>query len=185
MLTPEKTYRSNAGQCYKFGEYPTYGPPTPTRLLRLFGKDREIFLKGRRCENQGLGIGAFVYYRRVVESHKDQILDEIIKVANKVAPDLVPKFEEAKKQNQFLSAIETVKDAMPQALLINGHNPLTLLHSALSEGLHAQTDEQCLQLAHAVRVVLGDLAERIGQTLKDEAELNAAISRLMSPQTSS
>jgi hypothetical protein len=151
----------------------------------LFGKDREIFLKGRRCENQGLCIGAFVYYRRVVENHKDQILDEIIKVANKFAPELVPTFEAAKTQHQFLSAMETVKDAMPQALLINGHNPLTLLHSALSEGLHAQTDEECLELAHAVRIVLADLAERIGQALKDEAELNTAISRLMNPRVSS
>jgi hypothetical protein len=78
-----------------------------------------------------------------------------------------------------LKAIESVKDSIPESLLVNGHNPLTLLHSALSEGLHAQTDEQCLELAQAVRVVLAELAERIGQALKDEAELNAAISRLM------
>jgi hypothetical protein len=168
-----------SGRGYKFGEYPPYGPPTPTRLLRLFGQDREIFLKGRRCENQGLGIGAFVYYRRVVESHKDQILDEVIKVARKVAPEHIEALSTAKEENQFLKAIESVKDAIPQALLINGHNPLTLLHSALSEGLHAKTDEQCLELAQAVRVVLAELAERISQVLKDEAELKAAVTRLM------
>src|SRR5262249_37076733 len=55
-----------SGECFKFGEIPIYGPPTPARLIRLFGKDRDIFLKGRQCENHGLGIGAFVYYRRVV-----------------------------------------------------------------------------------------------------------------------
>jgi hypothetical protein len=168
--------------CFKFGEYPAYGPPTPTRLLRLFGKDRDIFLKGRQCENHGLGIGAFVYYRRVVENHKDQILDEIIKVANKVAPELVNALELAKKENQFSKALESVKNAIPQALLINGQNPLTLLHSALSEGLHDQSDDECLDLAHAVRVVLAELAERIGQALKDEAELKTAISRLMKPE---
>src|SRR6266853_4303011 len=166
------------GDCIKFGEIPTYGPPTPTRLLRLFGEDREIFLKGRRCENQGLGIGAFTYYRRIVESHKNQILDEIIKVAAKVAPGMVEMLEDAKNENQFLKSIDSVKHSIPQSLLINGHNPLMLLHSALSEGLHAQTDEQCLELAQAVRVVLADLAERIGQALKDEAELNAAVTRL-------
>jgi hypothetical protein len=167
------------GDCIKFGEFPTYGPPTPTRLLRLFGTDRETFLKGRRCENQGLGIGAFTYYRRIVESHKNQILDEIIKVAAKVAPGMVEMLEDAKNENQFLKSIDSVKHSIPQSLLINGHNPLMLLHSALSEGLHAQTDEQCLELAQAVRVVLADLAERIGQALKDEAELNAAVTRLM------
>ncbi len=169
------------GDCIKFGEIPTYGPPTPTRLLRLFGEDREIFLKGRRCENQGLGIGAFSYYRRIVESHKNQILDEIIKVASKVAPEMVGAFEAAKNENQFLRAIEAVKGVLPQTLLINGHNPLTMLHSALSAGLHEQPDERCLDLAHDVRVVLADLAERIGQALKDDAELTAAISRLTKP----
>jgi hypothetical protein len=166
------------GDCVKFGEIPPYGSPTPPRLLRLFGDDREIFLKGRRCENQGLGIGAFSYYRRIVENHKDQILDEIIKVAKKIAPEMVATLETAKTENQFLKAIASVKDALPQVLFINGHNPLTLLHSALSKGLHADTDEQNLEAAHDVRLVLAELTERIGTALKDEAELNAAISRL-------
>jgi hypothetical protein len=169
---------STSATCFKFGEHPPYGPPTPTRLLRLFGKDRDIFLKGRQCENHALGIGAFVYYRRVVESHKDQIIDEIAKVAEKVSPDLVPLLQKAKAENQFSNAVESIKNAIPQSLLINGQNPLMLLHKALSEGLHAQTDEECLELAHDVRVILAELAERIGQALKDEAELNAAITRL-------
>ncbi len=71
------------GEIYKLGEFPVYGPPTPTRLLKLIGPDREIFLKGRRSENQGLGIGSFIYYRRVVENQKDRILREIIKVSLK------------------------------------------------------------------------------------------------------
>jgi len=166
------------GDCIKFGEIPPYGSPTPPRLLRLFGGDRNVFLKGRRCENQGLGIGAFSYYRRIVESHKDQILDEIIKVAKKIAPEMVENLETAKAENQFSKSIGDIKATLPPVLFINGHNPLMLLHSALSDGLHAGTDEECLEAAHDVRVVLAELTERIGIALKDEAELNAAISRL-------
>jgi hypothetical protein len=174
---------ATAGTCYKFGELPQYGPPTPTRLLRLFGDERETFLKGRRCENQGLGIGAFAYYRRVVENQKNRILDEVIRVCEKIhaAPDVIKVLEDAKKETQFSKAMDNVKDAIPQALLIKGqHNPLTLLHTALSRGLHAQTDQECLDLAHDIRVVLVELAERLGQALKDEAELNTAVTRLMS-----
>lgn len=47
--------------------------------------------------------------------------------------------------------------------------------------MHELSDEQCLQVAHDVRVVLVELAERLGQALKDEAEINSAISRLMNP----
>ena len=132
----------------------------------------------RQCENHALGVGAFSYYRRVVESHKDQIFDEIIKVTRKIAPDIVASLETAKREQQLLKAIESVRDAIPQGLLINGHNPLTLLHSALSEGLHAQTDEQCLEAAHDIRVVLTALVQRLNEALRDEAELNAAIERL-------
>lgn len=149
------------------------------RLLTLFGKDRQLFLKGRRSESHGLGIGAFSYYRQIVEGHKDRLLDEIIKVAKKVAPDMVAGLEAAKAENQFSKAVSSVKDGLPPVLFIDSHNPLTLLHSALSEGMHAATDEECLQAAHDVRVVLAELAERIGAALKDQAELNAAISRLI------
>jgi hypothetical protein len=172
------------GTAYKFGELPPFGPITPTRLLKLLGDQREFFLKGRRCENQGLGIGAFGYYRRVVEHQKGRIIDEIIKVSEKLGatPDALKLLAEARSETQFSKSVAMIKDGLPQALLINGHNPLTLLHNALSAGLHEQTDEVCLELAQAVRVVLVDLSERLSQTLKDEAELNLAVSRLLKPR---
>ncbi len=59
------------------------------------------------------------------------------------------------------------------------NNPFTLLHKALSEDLHAESDEECLEAASAIRVVLAELSERMGQVLKDEAELKEAVSRLL------
>lgn len=170
-----------AGKIYKYGEMPAFGPPTPPRLLRLFGSDADIFLKGRRCELQGLGIGAFVYYRRVVESHKDQIFDAIINVANKIglSTEKIATLKKAKAETQFKKALEEVKDAIPESLLVNGHNPLTLLHSALSGHLHEKTDAECLELAEAIRTVLVELAEKIGFALSDQAELKKAVARLL------
>ena len=71
------------------------------------------------------------------------------------------------------------KDSIPQALLIKGHNPLRLLHSALSDGLHDRDDAYCLEQASSIRVVLAELSERLAQALKDEAELNRALSHLL------
>lgn len=165
----------------KLGEWPEFGSPTPSRVITLIGPDRDAFLKGRRSESQGLGIGAFSYYRRVVENQKNRILSEIIKVSTKIGAtaDMIQDLKAAENEIQFTKAIGAVKPGIPQSLLINGHNPLSLLHSALSEGLHAQTDEECLELATSIRVVLTDLADRLGQALKDEAELHQAINRLM------
>lgn len=73
-----------------------------------------------------------------------------------------------------------VKDFIPQALLIERENPLTLLHSALSKGLHDEgmTDEHCLLLAQSIRTVLATLAERSSELLKDDEEIKNAIKTL-------
>jgi hypothetical protein len=166
---------------YKLGEFPPFGPPTPSRLISLVGSDRELFLKGRRAELRGLGIGAFAYYRRVVEDKKGAIVEEIGKVAKRLgaSPETLALFAEAQAEIQFSNAIDKIKAAIPQSLLINGHNPLILLHSALSKGIHAGTDEECLELATSIRLILMELAERIATALKDEAELRDAVSRLL------
>jgi hypothetical protein len=169
------------GELMKFGEDPPFGPPTPAKVITLIGSEREYFLKGRRAENQGLGIAAFAYYRRVVEKQKSKIIDEIVRVAQKVGatPEVLRDLEAARAETQFSKAVNAIRHGIPQSLLIDGHNPLALLHSALSDGLHAQTDKQCLDLATDIRIVLTELVERISTALKEEVELNVAVSRLL------
>ncbi len=170
----------NTGFAIKLGELPSFGPPTPNRLLRLFGDDSVVFLKGRQCENQGLGVGAFAYYRRVVENHKNQLIQEIAKVAKRLGAEesTLALFYKAINEISFEKSIDSIKDAVPKELMIQSHNPLLLLHGALSQGLHDGTDEECLEHAHAVRVILTELTERIGLLLKEEQELKQAVGRL-------
>lgn len=174
------------GVCYKFGELPTFGPPISPKLIKLIGPDRDEFLKGRRCENQGLGVGSFIYYRRVVENQKNRILEQILKVSEKIGSNeaSLQILKDAINETQFSKALEMAKPALPESLLINGHNPLALIHSALSEGVHAMNDEECLTIAGSVRVVLGELSDRLSQALKDEAEISKALSHLMNRKKS-
>jgi len=166
---------------YKFGEYPPFGPPTPSRVIELIGPDREIFLQGRRSENRGLGIGAFTYYRRVVENQWTRLVEEVIKVAKRLnmPPEMLISLEEAKNENQFDKAVKSVKESIPPQLLINGHNPLTLLHNSLSLGVHALSDAECLELATHIRTILAELAEKIGSALKEERQITDAVSKLL------
>ena len=170
-----------SGEVYKIGEFPPFGPPLPSRVMSLVGPERDLFLKGRRAENQGLGIGAFTYYRRVVESQWKRLVAEIVRVAERVgAPgDMVTNLQRAGEETQFRKAVALIKEGVPEALRIRGQNPLTLLYAALSEGIHDEPDEYCLELAGSIRVVLTELAERIGLALKDEQELNDAVTRLL------
>src|SRR5262249_41736455 len=65
----------------KFGEWPPFAPRTSNKLSSLIGPARDLFMKGRRAESEGLGLGAFAYYRRLVEDQKARLLNEIIAVS--------------------------------------------------------------------------------------------------------
>ncbi|MGO4211995.1 hypothetical protein AB4Y89_16540 [Terriglobus sp. 2YAB30_2] len=173
-------------EAFKFGEMPPFGPPTPTRLLRLLGRDKELFLKGRRCESQSLGIAAFSYYRRIVELRKNDLLDEVIRVCERLGKHeiLVGELRTAKDETQFEKAVKSIHHALPDSLLLNGRNPFTLLHGALSKGLHAEDDETCLDLAQSVRVVLSAFIERLNFALQDENELTIAVNKLIASRNS-
>lgn len=55
---------------------------------------------------------------------------------------------------------------------------MTLLHKALSIGVHNLSDEECLEHAHNIRVVLTELANRLSEILADHSELLNAIKTL-------
>lgn len=169
----------------KFGETPQFGDKLPAKMVTLLGPDKEMLLKGKRCENMGLGIAAFTYYRRVIENQRDRIFDEIIRVVTRVAPgsDVIQELRDAKKQRQFTSSIDAIKSALPDSLLLNGYNPLILLHSSLSEGVHNLSDEDCLRHATAIRTVMAQFALRLAETLRDDRELTEAINFLANPST--
>jgi hypothetical protein len=164
----------------KFGETPPFGPPTPAKVITLIGPDKDIFLKGRRAENQGLGIGAFAYYRRVVENQTDRLFEAILKLAaeENTDPAIIAQLQKAKQETQFSKAISEIKPGIPEMLKIAGKNPLTLLHTALSQGIHEATDEGCLQVATAIRTVLTQLAERMDAIRKDRSEIQQAVTML-------
>jgi hypothetical protein len=141
-----------------------------------------MFMQGRRAELRGLGIGAFAYYRRIVEDQKVVIIEQLEKVAKRLrAPDeYLLLFAKAKTQTEFTRAINEIKDAFPPALFIAEQNPLKLLHDLLSDGLHQLSDEECLGHARAVRTLLIALADRISEISRDETKVKESLAAFLS-----
>jgi len=106
----------------------------------------------------------------------------MLKVSKKLGakPEVVERFEKALQETKFAQAVDDLNDVIPESLLLDGgHNPLKLLHTALSKGLHAKTDEECLRYATSIRILLADLTEKMGAALRKNSELDAAISDLL------
>lgn len=169
------------GEAIKVGEWPPFGPKISVRVISILGENKDLFLMGRRAEIQGLGIGALAYYRKVIENQKDHIIDEIIRVVRRTgSPEPhIEKLKSAKMEKRFKEAVELISDALPQALLINGYNPLALLDQAISKGSYAHNDTDALKLATALRRILSELAERVVRALEDQTDLDEAVNFIL------
>ncbi|MDP8238440.1 MAG: hypothetical protein P9X24_05080 [Candidatus Hatepunaea meridiana] len=170
----------------KLGEIPSFGPPVPNHFLTLIGDDSHLFLSGRQCENQGFGIGACAYYRRIVDQQWQKLISEILRVSKGINADkeIITTLESSLSEHKFKRAVEIVKDAIPPVLLINGHNPITFLYSSTSRGIHELTDSECLEIATSIRTVLVELSIKIKQALSNKRELIEAMNKLNSKKKS-
>jgi len=166
----------------KLGEYPPFGSHVAKRLQNLLSNDElALYRKGLRCERDGHGIGAAAYYRRVVEHQWKALVTKLRDAASKLGSpaDQLQIFDDALAQTQFSQAVEMLKDAIPPKLrILDGKNPLTLLYKPLSVQIHALPDDQCLQQAADIRVVLNELFDNISRALADDAALKGAVQRL-------
>lgn len=164
----------------KVGELPRFGEPRPDVVSDVLDDEIKFFEYGYQAERDGLGIGAFAYYRRFVESHKDKIIEQIRKVAvaQNLDKSIIDGLDRAAIKREFKAAVDEIKDAIPDSLKINGANPLTLLHNALSGGLHNDDDVDCLEIAQDIRTVLTALASRTSELLKAETGFKEAVTRL-------
>ena len=171
-------------EAMKLGEFPPFSVPISSRIQKLLAKsDLDLYRKGVYAEAQGLGIGAATYFRRIVDEQWTRLVTEIRQAAKRLGVKDLRVYDVALKETQFSKAVKRLKDAIPKKLLIlDGKNPLTLLYQPLSKQLHELTDEECLQQAADIRVVLTALLENISDVLKDQDELRGAAMRLENPK---
>jgi hypothetical protein len=182
ILAPDMKASPKVLAAMKLGEYPPFGSHLAKRLGEMLSKtDLELYRKGLRAEREGHGIGAAAYFRRVVDNQWKALVKKLRDAAEKLGTprEKLGVFDEALAQPQFSTAVDMLKDAIPAKLLIlDGRNPLTLLYKPLSVQIHELSDEQCLQQAADIRVVLNETFDNISRVLKDDETLKAAVTRL-------
>ena len=147
----------------KIGQYPPWSISLEKPLEKFLGEHSKLMKNGVICESQGYGIGAFAYYRRVLEEKIEGILEDIKRLLvtlgnNEHSIDLIKK---AIASHQMEDKINIAKDGLPGNLRPEGINPLTIIYQALSRGIHAKTDEECIDQAIEIRECLSFLIETL------------------------
>jgi len=169
------------GYMRKVGQNPPWEIKMDKRLETLLGDYSELYKKGLVCESQGYGIGAYGYYRRIVEQVIDTLLDSITELIES-GEDKVKYLEALEKTKNAKDAshkIELVKDLLPASLRPDDLNPLDIIYSSLSDGIHSKSDEECLNIADSIRKSLVFLVDQLLSQNQAKKEFTESMRKLL------
>lgn len=178
---PSVPSRPSVVHISKVGQFPPQGAEPEAALRARLGEELDWYRKGRTSEAHGYGIGAYAYYRRIVEELTDELLRDVVRV--------IPEGENKERFERALTEIsastvaarkiELVKDLLPSSLKPGGINPLDILHEGLSRGLHGLSDEECLEDAEVFRKALVTLVDQVRAQERAAQDLTAAQQRML------
>jgi hypothetical protein len=152
----------------KIGQHPSVADfqiPQVAKYRKLLGDDsyRE-FTRGIRLAANGVGIGSFVYLRRIFEN--------LIEEAHIIAKQDTNFDEGRYRGSRMDEKIAILRDRLPPFLVKNRN-----IYSVLSKGIHELTEAECLDYFRAMRVsielILDEKLEAAERKRKiEEAEAN-------------
>lgn len=164
----------------KVGQFPPIDIGIDLELKSKLGPYVGLYKKGRICESQGYGIGAYAYYRRIVELVIDTLLDDIPNLlSDEGKKEYAIALVKTKSTQVAQEKIALVKDLLPPILRPNGVNPLSILHGTLSQGLHTGSDEECLDSASQIREVLVFLVHQISTVSSASKSFTESMRKLL------
>lgn len=164
----------------KVGQEPPWEISVGKNLEMTLGDHVDYYKKGLVCESQSYGIGAYAYYRRITEEIIDELLGSILDLIDgEEKQKYKDALEETKKTKVTEEKIELVKDLLPVSLRPEGMNPLSVLHGALSEGLHDKNDEECLEIAVEIRESLVYLTGQIIESKKTSRQFTERMRKIL------
>jgi hypothetical protein len=170
----------------KVGQVPPWEGSMDATLERKLGSRADLYRKGQTCESQGYGIGAFAYYRRIVELVIDDLLQSIRSYIDR---NDLEEFDHAldavHASKDTATKIDAVKELLPASLRPGGKNPLGLLFGAYSGGLHSESDDACLEYSAETRIALEYLVSQLAMHDASATQFEASLQRIADRRASS
>ena len=128
----------------KIGQWPSsadFQIPQAEKYRKILGEEEyKEFTRGIGLSAHGVGIGSFVYLRRVFEN--------LIEEAHQKAKSEDKSFsDEAYMRARMDNKIEMVKEYLPEFLVEN-----RTLYAILSKGIHDLGEDECLQYFETVKI---------------------------------
>ncbi len=168
----------------KVGQIPAWSIKMDKELEKLLGEHADYYKKGLINESQGYGIGAHAYFRRITEDIIDELLDSIYELIEQEEKEKYKQALDKTKTTRIAQEkIDLVKDLLPNSLKPDGVNPLGVIHSALSKGLHELSDEECMAQAELIRDSLVFLINQIVRSKSSSKSFTESMRKLLGKKT--
>lgn len=169
---------------FKLAEFPPYNEPVPSSLVELSGKFSEDLLKGKACELQNFGRAALAYYTRIADNQLHEIAVKLLIPSSlngrvKKSKKCLKKYKKANSSDDFRRAFKKMATLLPESLLIENQNPLELLHQTLEKAGFADTDDECLEIAKMLRIILTEIAKLTEQPSITPEELKWTVAQIV------
>ena len=167
----------------KVGQVPPWDIAVERELHSILGDFVKYYKNGLISEFHGYGIGAYAYYRRIIEGIIDFLLDQIGELLEKEDEE---EYKEAlvktKKTKDTQEKIKLVYDLLPSILNPQEFNPLKTIYKVLSEGIHGRSDEDCLADAEILRETTLFLVKEVLRSKEERKQFTEKMRKLLKSQ---
>ncbi|MDO5858948.1 hypothetical protein Q2490_16855 [Myroides odoratimimus] len=135
-------------------------------------ESRGWYYKGNKCLNEGLAIGAFAYFRRIIEKELLHIVEFVKKVnpSKTVEIDAIIKgYNEGGKKASII--YDGIFKYLPSSLQGLGDNPIKVLYGKTSGALHEYNEEKCTELSKSINKLLEFVIEKLYEEREQVSEI--------------
>jgi hypothetical protein len=165
----------------KIGQFPEQSTSISSAIEKRLGASAVFYRRALTCRNEGFGLAAVAYFRRVVEDKTNELVDVVADSAQTMGMSEgdVAHIRAAKAQKRYEDKLKVAAEAIPNVMKPDGANPLQALYDLLSVGLHTQTEEECLQVADEVREIFDYLFDRLRAEIEDRMSFVARVKKIV------
>jgi len=148
----------------KIGQYPPF-EIEPENIVQkyLTEEDNINYKKALVNLSVSYGIGAYAYFRRIIENEIRRIIKDISEMDFEGTDKIRAALIDYEKDHQMSNLISTINTYLPKSLQELGDNPIKLLYEQLSGGIHTFSESDCLEKAQLINIVLVYVIKKVNE----------------------
>ena len=163
----------------KLGIYPEIKPLINKSISKYF--DRETnnwYFKAIKSLNENFGIGAFAYFRRIVEKELIKIINDLSLIESEDSIKIKELLNKYNKTEKIYLIYENIFEFLPHSLKGLNDNPFQILYQQTSKGLHNLSEQECLKRANNINQLLEFVIKKMNEEKSEILKIRQVIKEL-------